>query len=121
MDLPITPSTDPTHILSSNFAPVNELPPTVCEVEESSLPPCLDGVYIRNGPNPQFTPRGPYHLFDGDGMLHSVRISGGKAKLCSRYVKTYKYKQEGNMGYPFFVSPFSSFNDQSRNLCRKTI
>ncbi|KAL8521451.1 hypothetical protein ACS0TY_011826 [Phlomoides rotata] len=54
-------------------------------------------------------------------MLHSVRISGGKAKLCSRYVKTYKYKQEGSRGYPFFVSPFSSFNGHLATVVRCAI
>ncbi|KAH6820441.1 nine-cis-epoxycarotenoid dioxygenase 4 [Perilla frutescens var. hirtella] len=110
MDLPLTPSIDPNHVLSGNFAPVAELPPTACEVVEGSLPACLDGAYIRNGPNPQFIPRGPYHLLDGDGMLHSIRISGGEAYFCSRYVKTYKFITEGNEGYAFFPSPFSSFN-----------
>lgn len=86
---PHHPSIDPKCILSDNFAPVDELPPTECEVVKGSLPPCLDGAYIRNGPNPQY-----FHLFDGDGMLHSTRISQGKAIFCSRYVKTYKYLVE---------------------------
>jgi 9-cis-epoxycarotenoid dioxygenase len=77
VDPPIRPSVDPKYVLSNNFAPVCELPPTECEVVEGSLPLCLDGAYIRNSPNPQYLPRGPYHLFDGDGMLHSIRISQG--------------------------------------------
>ncbi|KAE8657206.1 putative carotenoid cleavage dioxygenase 4 [Hibiscus syriacus] len=88
IDPPPRPSVDPRHVLSHNFAPVDELAPMLCEVIQGSLPPCLDGAYILNGPNPQFLPRGPYHLFDGDGMLHSIRISNGNATLCSRYVKT---------------------------------
>ncbi|KAF5735131.1 Nine-cis-epoxycarotenoid dioxygenase 4 [Tripterygium wilfordii] len=96
IDPPLRFSVDPRYVLSENFAPVSELPPTECEVIEGSLPPSLDGAYIRNGPNPQYLPRGPYHLFDGDGMLHSIRISQGKATLCSRYVKTYKYNIESS-------------------------
>ncbi|OMO89330.1 Carotenoid oxygenase [Corchorus capsularis] len=110
IDPPIRPSVDPRHVLSQNFAPVDELPPTKCQVIEGSLPPCLDGAYIRNGPNPQFLPRGPYHLFDGDGMLHSIRISKGQATLCSRYVKTYKYSIENQVGSPVFPNVFSGFN-----------
>lgn len=49
--------------LSGNFAPVD------CEVfarnvpVEGTLPAALDGVYIRNGPNPRFPPDSPakYH------------------------------------------------------------
>nr|QTZ19522.1 putative carotenoid cleavage dioxygenase chloroplastic [Bixa orellana] len=110
VDPPIRPSVDPRHVLSHNFAPVDELPPTECDVIQGTLPPCLDGAYIRNGPNPQFLPRGPYHLFDGDGMLHAIRISQGRATLCSRYVKTYKYTTESDAGAPLFPNVFSGFN-----------
>lgn len=45
-----------------------------------SIPAELDGRYIRIGPNP-VTPPNPaaYHWFTGDGMVHGVRIKGGKA------------------------------------------
>ncbi|KFK28585.1 hypothetical protein AALP_AA7G016200 [Arabis alpina] len=111
IDPPSRPSLDPKHVLSSNFAPVtSELPPTNCEIITGTLPPCLNGAYIRNGPNPQFLPRGPYHLFDGDGMLHAIRIKQGKATLCSRYVKTYKYNIEKQFGAPVIPNVFSGFN-----------
>ncbi len=38
------------------------------------IPKDLDGAYLRNGPNPVFQPRGCYHWFDGDGMVHGHRI-----------------------------------------------
>ncbi|KAK4428932.1 putative carotenoid cleavage dioxygenase 4, chloroplastic [Sesamum alatum] len=110
LDSPLRPSVDPKRVLSGNFSPVDELPPTPCEVVEGSLPSCLDGVYFRNGPNPQFIPRVPYHIFDGDGMLHMIKISNGKATFCSRYVKTYKYMVERDLGHPIFPSGFASFN-----------
>ncbi|KAM1082529.1 hypothetical protein ACFX15_020644 [Malus domestica] len=118
IDPPVKPSVDPRHVLSYNFAPVEELPPTECEIIQGSLPPCLDGAYIRNGPNPQYLPRGPYHLFDGDGMLHSVRISGGRAVLCSRYVKTYKYTVERDAGHPILPNVFSGFNGLTASATR---
>ncbi|KAL0325552.1 UNVERIFIED_CONTAM: putative carotenoid cleavage dioxygenase 4, chloroplastic [Sesamum radiatum] len=118
LDLPLRPSIDPKHVLSGNFSPVDELPPTPCEVVQGSLPSCLDGVYLRNGPNPQFIPRGPYHLFDGDGMLHMIKISKGKATFCSRYVKTYKYTVERDLGHPVFPSGFSSFNGLMASMAR---
>lgn len=110
IDPPSKPSVDPRFVLSDNFAPVDELSPTECEVVEGVLPSCLDGFYIRNGPNPQFIPRGPYHLFDGDGMLHAIHISNGKATLCSRYVKTYKYMTEREAGISVLPNVFSGFN-----------
>ncbi|GLT91383.1 hypothetical protein SLE2022_092740 [Rubroshorea leprosula] len=118
IDPPIRPSVDPRHVLSANFAPVDELPPTECEVVEGSLPPCLNGAYIRNGPNPQYLPRGPYHLFDGDGMLHSIRIYQGRATLCSRYVETYKYTLERDAGAPLLPNVFSSFNGLTASAAR---
>ncbi|CAN6550695.1 unnamed protein product [Malus baccata var. baccata] len=87
--------------------PQTQLPPTECEIIHGSLPPFLDGAYIRNGPNPQFLPRRPYHLFQRDGMVHCVRISGGRAVLCSRYVRTYKYIVERDAGHPFVPNFFS--------------
>ncbi|GAV61705.1 RPE65 domain-containing protein, partial [Cephalotus follicularis] len=110
IDPPSRPSLDPKQVLSNSFAPVDELPPTECEVIEGSLPPCLDGAYIRNGPNPQFFPRGPYHLYDGDGMVHCIRISQGRATFCSRYVKTHKFNAERHAGSPILPNFFASFN-----------
>ncbi|NP_001313051.1 probable carotenoid cleavage dioxygenase 4, chloroplastic [Nicotiana tabacum] len=121
IDPPLKPCVDPKYILSNNFAPVDELPPTECEVVVGSLPPCLDGAYIRNGPNPQYLPRGPYHLFDGDGMLHSIKISQSKATLCSRYVKTYKYTIEREAGSPVFPNVFSGFNGLTASAARGAI
>ncbi|KAK6152933.1 hypothetical protein DH2020_012572 [Rehmannia glutinosa] len=43
-------------------------------------------------------------------MIHMIKINGGKATFCSRYVKTYKYMLERDMGYPIIPSPFTSFN-----------
>ncbi|GLT81013.1 hypothetical protein SLA2020_524210 [Shorea laevis] len=121
IDPPIRPSVDPRRVLSHNFAPVDELPPTECEVVEGSLPLCLNGAYIRNGPNPQYFPRGPFHLFDGDGMLHSIRISEGRATLCSRYVKTYKYTTERDAGAPIFPNVFSGFNGLIASTARASL
>ena len=58
------------------------------------LPAELDGMFIRNGPNPQFAPRGPYHWFAGDGMIHAFHIENGnivgsvrgRLKGCSMYL-----------------------------------
>lgn len=121
IDPPLRPSIDPDHVLSGNFAPVDELPPAACTVVEGTLPPALNGVYIRNGPNPQFIPHGPYHMFDGDGMLHAVTISGGRATFCSRFVKTYKYNLEREVGSPVILNVFSAFNGLSASIARCSV
>ncbi|XP_047338471.1 probable carotenoid cleavage dioxygenase 4, chloroplastic [Impatiens glandulifera] len=118
IDPPIRPSVDPKFVLANNFSPVVELPPSECEIIFGSLPECLNGAYIRNGPNPQFLPRGPYHLFDGDGMLHAIRISKGRATLCSRYVQTYKYSIENEIGGSIVPNVFSGFNGLVPSVAR---
>lgn len=118
VDPPVRPSVDPRFVLSGNFAPVDELPPTECEVTEGALPRGLNGVYIRNGPNPQFLPKGPYHLFDGDGMLHCLRVSDGRATMCSRYVRTYKYTVEKEAGGSVLPNVFSGFHGLAASAAR---
>jgi len=45
-----------------------------------TIPPALNGVYLRNGPNPLKMPNpATHHWFVGDAMLHGIRIQDGKA------------------------------------------
>lgn len=73
------PGFDPTRVphLLGSFAPVTE-EVDVADLEVTGeLPASLDGLYVRNGPNPRFTPIGSYlYPIDGDGMLHGVWLSG---------------------------------------------
>lgn len=84
-------SFDPTRVahLSGRFAPVtDEVDAADLEVR-GELPAELDGVFLRNGPNPRFSPIGSYlYPIDGDGMLHGVWISGGRARYRNRFVRT---------------------------------
>ncbi len=44
------------------------------------IPAGLNGLYVRNGPNPlQKVNPATHHWFIGDAMLHGVRLEGGKA------------------------------------------
>ncbi len=84
--------------LDGNFAPVHKETETDALKVIGELPPDLSGMFVRNGPNPQWTPIGQYHWFDGDGMLHGVRISNGIATYRNRYVQTKKWQRENQVG-----------------------
>lgn len=84
--------------LSGNFAPMRE-ERTFENLEiVGRLPRELDGGFIRVGPNPQFPPKGRYHWFDGDGMLHGTFIRDGKAAYRNRYVRTNGFALEREAG-----------------------
>ena len=90
--------------LQGNYAPVAD------ELTEYNLPvhgvipPEIDGWYLRNGPNPR---QATSHWFTGDGMIHGVRIEGGRAKWYrNRWVRTES-----------FAADFPVYNpDGTRNL-----
>jgi carotenoid cleavage oxygenase len=75
--------------LTGNYAPVGE---TTCDelVVTGSLPPELEGRYLRNGPNPVQPPEpSTYHWFTGEGMVHGIRIHDGDAAWYrSRWVRS---------------------------------
>jgi carotenoid cleavage dioxygenase-like enzyme len=52
------------------------------------LPEDLVGIFVRNGSNPKLPPKGRYHWFDGDGMLHCVELESGRAIYRNRYLRT---------------------------------
>ena len=84
--------------LDGNFAPVLQEITTQTLQVIGELPPDLSGMFLRNGPNPQWSPIGQYHWFDGDGMLHGVRIHNGQASYRNRYVRTRGWQLEHEAG-----------------------
>lgn len=62
------------------------------------IPDDLFGVYLRNGPNPIFQPRGRYHWFDGDGMIHAIKFERGRATYRNRWIRTEGFRAEQNAG-----------------------
>nr|AIX87533.1 carotenoid cleavage dioxygenase 1A [Lycium ruthenicum] len=93
----------PLHYLQGNFAPTDETPPLNDLIVQGHLPECLNGEFVRVGPNPKFAPVAGYHWFDGDGMIHGLRIKDGKATYVSRYVRTSRLKQEEFFGGAKFM------------------
>jgi carotenoid cleavage dioxygenase-like enzyme len=46
--------------------------------------------------------------FDGDGMIHAVRIKGGKAAYSNHWVLTERLRQEQNAGRALFLKVSAS-------------
>ena len=84
--------------LSENYAPVKD------ELEIKNLkvigeiPQDLTGIYMRNGPNPAFSPISYTYPFDGDGMIHAVYLANGEAHYRNRYVETKGLLKERKAG-----------------------
>lgn len=91
----------PPHVatwsLSGNFAPIREERSFEVLVPiEGDVPKDIDGVFLRNGPNPQYEPKGGYHWFDGDGMIHAVSFENGTAAYVNRYIRTPRWTFEND-------------------------
>lgn len=86
----MTTKIDPEELpfyLRGNFAPVSEEKTAFDLPIAGAIPPELRGLYLRNGPNP--ASGDPGHWFAGDGMVHGVRLEGGKAAwFRNRWVRT---------------------------------
>ncbi|MFD6222380.1 carotenoid oxygenase family protein [Nocardia asteroides] len=83
----------PLH-LTGNNAPVTEEAEVEPTEVRGQIPPDLAGMFVRNGPNPRsgWSP----HYFAGDGMVHAVALSGGRARWYrNRYVRTPLYSNPG--------------------------
>lgn len=97
--------------------PVGERDYTDLKVE-GTLPPRLEGMFVRNGPNPQFVPDGWYHSFQGDGMLHAVRLEDGRASYRNRFVQTRGYLAERKRGSAMYGGAFDAPNLRNRPLVK---
>ncbi len=97
-------SQDLPFYMQGNFAPVSEEVTTFDLPVRGAIPQHLRGLYLRNGANPK---QGvdPGHWFQGDGMVHGVRLEDGAARWYrNRWVRTRSFT-EG-----------ASFVDESGNV-----
>jgi carotenoid cleavage dioxygenase len=106
------PSDNP-FLTSPYYAPVNTEADAAHLHITGEVPKDLTGTLYRNGPNPQFAPRGPYHWFGGDGMIHAFHIENGNVSYRNRWVRTPKWVLEnqegeglsGTFGNPRYTDP----------------
>jgi len=97
-----------TRFLKENFAPITQ---EIFEANlkvEGAIPDAVQGIYMRNGPNPQFEPFSYYYPFDGDGMIHALYFQEGKVSYRNRFIVTPELEAERRYGqaiYPGIMDP----------------
>lgn len=101
-------TSDATRYIEGNLGPVTE-EVTALDLEViGTLPPQLDGRYLRNGPNPigAIDPTN-HHWFTGEGMVHGIRLRDGKAEWYrNRWVRNDEVRSK--LGEPPQPSPFGA-------------
>jgi carotenoid cleavage dioxygenase-like enzyme len=116
--------------LHGPYAPVvAEITAVDLDLVAGEIPDDLYGAYMRNGPNPVLAPRGLYHWFDGDGMVHAVYFRDGRASYIRRWIRTRALREEiasgsvrlsGIMG-PFDLSGIGDGQDATNvDYCKDT-
>lgn len=98
----MTVTMPPTPFLTGLLAPVaDERDDRHLDVS-GELPVGLSGMFVRNGPNPQFAPVGAYHPFDGDGMVHAVYFEDGEVRYRNRWVESKGLLMERRRGQALY-------------------
>src|SRR5690606_5013590 len=81
-----------------------------CEVE-GAIPPELDGIFVRTGPDwfyPPIYPNDP--PFSADGYVSAFRIKNGRASYRGKYVYTPRFVnnlEAGRQLYGMYRNPFT--------------
>lgn len=104
---PIDPSKNPH--LTGIFEPIQtEISASDLEVVQGQIPEDISGTYLRNGPNPRFTPLGAYVFpLEGDGMVHAITLDKGRASYRNSYVQTPMLDIEEKAGHALWPSIMS--------------
>ena len=65
----------------------------------------LRGSFLRIGPNPHFDFQGkPYHVFDGDGMIHQLEFHGdGNLTYRNKFIRTEVFQQDERRNFSFSI------------------
>ncbi|WP_213769137.1 carotenoid oxygenase family protein [Caballeronia sp. dw_19] len=94
--------------LSGAFEPVFDERDDADLQVQGEIPAGLNGVFMRNGPNPRFEPDARYaYPFDGTGMIHAIFLQDGRARYRNRWVATDELCAEQRAGHRLYNSTFS--------------
>lgn len=75
--------------LEGNYAPVRDEILATDLVVTGVIPDGLEGMLLRNGPNPVADGGPRHHWFTGSGMIHAIELGGGAARSYrNRWVRT---------------------------------
>ncbi|KAJ3087120.1 hypothetical protein HK102_011773 [Quaeritorhiza haematococci] len=75
---------------------------------KGTIPPNLNGVFLRDGPGFFELGGQTIHVIDCDGMLVSIRISNGRAYYANKYVRTRGYIDEKAAGKVLYRGVFGT-------------
>jgi carotenoid cleavage dioxygenase len=81
-------------MLMGSYAPILEEEVLENLPVEGKIPADLNGVYLRNGPNPRFEPKATHHIFDGDGMVFAAQFDNGRVIYRNKWVRTDGWLEE---------------------------
>ena len=85
--------------LDGNFSPVAEERDAVDMDVVGAIPDDLCGHFLRVGPNPVYVfSEEAYHTFDGDGMIHAIEFTRGKARYRNRFIRNTGFELEQARG-----------------------
>ena len=108
-DVPDTGATEAPSKFPQTFNFTGALEPVRVEAKSTNLevtgvvPAELDGMFIRNQPDPLFPPMmGDDMFFNGDGLLCVFKFKDGKVDLNQRYVRTERYEKQIEAGRSLF-------------------
>ncbi len=91
------------------FEPVDDELDTADLAVQGSIPPELEGSYVRNGPNPQYDrAEGWQFPYDGDGMIHVVTLGQARARYRNRFVLTKELVEERQVGHSLHTGTFDA-------------
>ena len=91
--------------MCGNFGPIkSEQSYEVTKIVAGKVPDDISGVYLRNGPDAKYLPENKsHHWFDGDAMIHALRIKNGKLYYCNRWVQCPKMVEEDKAGQAIVI------------------